>query len=163
MGVVEEQELIAIGTYNTLEAPSMLIEYGYIYEPQFADPAVRESTLKDLAFQTYLGIQDFFGSGNDVSLAYDTLMLPHLWNKDITKDTKDVDEVLALQSALMLEGLYPPDEKSKNDCPRTGRIGPCTLDALSDFQAKHGIKNEKNVVGKETKKVLNNLYSAQLR
>ncbi|MDQ5893087.1 MAG: hypothetical protein QG640_97, partial [Patescibacteria group bacterium] len=35
-GIVEEQDLIAIGSYNTLDVPSMLIEYGYIYEPQFA-------------------------------------------------------------------------------------------------------------------------------
>src|SRR6185436_8364106 len=31
-GIVEEQELIAIGANDTLSAPSMLIEYGYIYE-----------------------------------------------------------------------------------------------------------------------------------
>ncbi len=60
-GLVEEQELIAIGSHNTLDAPSMLIEYGYIYESQFNDPNVREYKIKDLAFQTYLGIEDFFG------------------------------------------------------------------------------------------------------
>ena len=162
-GVVEEQDLIAIGSYNTSDAPSMLIEYGYIYEPQFTDQKVRESTLKDLAFQTYLGIQDFFGSGNDVSLAYDTLMLPHTWQEDLNKDTKDKGDVLALQTALLLEGVYPGVGKTKNDCPRTGKFGPCTAEAVNNFQKKYKITNEKELVGEQTKKILNNLYSAQFR
>lgn len=59
-GVVDSQDLIAIGSYNSASAASMLIEYGYIYEKQFTDPAEREIILKDLAYQTHLGIQDFF-------------------------------------------------------------------------------------------------------
>ncbi len=162
-GIVEEQELIAIGSHNTLDAPSMLVEYGYIYESQFADKEIRSSTLKDLAFQTYLGVQDFFGAGNDVSLAYDTLMLPYKWDGDITKDTNDKNAVLALQTALVLEDVYPPKNKSKNDCPRSGKFGPCTANALSEFQRVNGIKNEKDRVGQETKKVLNNKYSVQIK
>ena len=162
-GVVEEQDLIAIGVNNTLDAPSMLIEYGYIYEPQFSDPSVRESTLRDLAFQTYLGIQDFFGSGNDVSLAYDTLALPYSWKEDTDKNSKNKTEVFALQTALMLEGMYPPKDKSKNDCPRTGKFGPCTANALNSFQNRYGIKNETDVVGEQTKKILNNLYSIHVK
>lgn len=163
VGVVEDQELIAIGSRNTLDAPSMLIEYGYVYEPQFSDPTVRESTLKDLAFQTYLGLQDFFGGPNDISLAYDTLMLPHSWTGDISKKNADKNDVLALQSALIMEGVYPPSDKSKNDCPRTGRFGPCTLNALNQFQNKYGIKDEVNIVGEQTKKVLNDRYSTRVR
>ncbi len=162
-GVVEEQELIAIGSYNTLDVPSMLIEYGYIYEPQFTNPEVRQSTLKDLAFQTYLGIQDFFGSGNDVSLAYDTLVLPHLWKQDITKGVENREEVLALQTALILEGVYPPENKTKNECPRTGKFGPCTITALSVFQDKHDIRGEKEKVGEQTKRILNSLYSVSIK
>lgn len=163
VGVVEDQELIAIGSRNTLDAPSMLIEYGYVYEPQFSDPTVRDSTLKDLAFQTYLGLQDFFGGPNDISIAYDTLMLPHSWIGDISKKNADKNDVLALQSALIVEGVYPPSDKSKNDCPRTGRLGPCTLSALNQFQNKYGIKDEVNIVGEQTKKVLNDRYSARVR
>lgn len=162
-GVVEEQDLIAIGANNTLDAPSMLIEYGYIYEPQFADPSVRASILKDLAFQTYLGIQDFFGSGNDVSLAYDTLVLPYLWNENLNKNSDNKNAVLALQTAFLLEGVYPGEGRTKNDCPRTGRFGPCTANALSVFQNKYEIKNEKGIVGDQTKKVLNKIYSVQVR
>jgi hypothetical protein len=85
-GIVEEGDLIAIGAHNTANAASMLIEYGYIYEPQFQDKTVRLETLKDMAFQTYLGLQDFFGSGNDVSFAYDTLMLPHAWKGNLSRE-----------------------------------------------------------------------------
>ena len=162
-GIVEEQDLIAIGSYNTLDVPSMLIEYGYIYEPQFADPIVRDSTLKDMAFQTYLGFQDFFGSGNDVSLAYDTLMLPYNWTGDITASNSNKSDVLALQSALLVEGSYPPQSKTKNDCPRSGKFGPCTISALAAFQKKYGIDGNGERVGSETRKVLNERYSVQLK
>lgn len=162
-GIIEEQELIAIGSNNTLDSPSMLIEYGYIYETQFADKEVRSRNLKDLAFQTYLGVQDFFGAGNDVSLVYDTFMLPYKWEGDITKETIDREAVLALQTALVLEDVYPPKNRSKNDCPRSGKFGPCTINALGEFQRINGIKNEKDKVGEETKKVLNNKYSVQIK
>lgn len=161
-GVIEEQELIAIGSNNTLDAPSMLIEYGYIYEPQYSDSIVRETTIRDLAFQTYLGIQDFFGSGNDVTSAYDTLMLPFSWKKDLDKNSDSKKDILALQTALLLEGVYPPADRTKNDCPRSGRLGPCTLNSLNKFQNKYGIKNEVDRVGDKTKEVLNQLYSVKV-
>lgn len=59
-GVVEDQKLIALGRYNTADTASLLIEYGYIYEPKFADPNIRNQTLTDLAEKTYLGLEDFF-------------------------------------------------------------------------------------------------------
>jgi N-acetylmuramoyl-L-alanine amidase len=162
-GVVEEQELIAIGSHNTLDAPSMLIEYGYIYEPQFNDPKIKDATMKDLAFQTYLGLQDFFGGPNDISTAYDTLMLPYKWSGDITKDKSNKEDVLALQTALIADGFYPSKGKTKNDCPRTGTFGPCTIEALTNFQKIYDINNEKGKVGQLTKSVLNSRYSLQLK
>ncbi len=160
-GVVEEQDLIAIGAYNTTNSASMLIEYGYIYEPQFASEDVRHRTLKDLAFQTYLGLQDFFGSGNDVSFAYDTLMLPHEWRSEMTKSNNTTEDVLALQSALLVDGVYPGEGNTKNDCPRTGRIGPCTLGAIESFQKKYDIRGERGKVGEQTRKILNDRYSVR--
>jgi N-acetylmuramoyl-L-alanine amidase len=162
-GVIQEQELIAIGAENTLDAPSMLIEYGYIYEPAFSNPAMRQALFKDLAFQTYLGIQDFFGSGNDFTFVYDTLVLPYEWKSDFTKDNGDSQSILALQTALISDGSYPPKGKNINECPRTGIFGPCTLSALRTFQDKHGIQSETDFVGEKTRKVLNSIYSARIR
>jgi len=59
-GIVDEPDLIAVGANNTADAASMLIEYGYIYENQFADPASRARALHRMAYATYLGLQDFF-------------------------------------------------------------------------------------------------------
>ena len=66
-GIVEDPDLIAIGAHDTANAASMLIEYGYIYEPQFQDAKSREEAIKNLAYQTYLGLQDFFNNKADSS------------------------------------------------------------------------------------------------
>jgi len=60
--LVEDQELIAIGANGSRDGASLLIEYGYIYEKKFTDPALRDKALKDLAHATYLGIQNYFSS-----------------------------------------------------------------------------------------------------
>ncbi len=59
-GLVEDQELVAIGRHNTVDAVSLLIEYAYIYEPRLHDPALREKNIKQMALDTYLGLEDFF-------------------------------------------------------------------------------------------------------
>jgi len=162
-GIIDDSSLIAIGKNNTANSASLLIEYGYIYEPQFNDPAVRDLVIKDLAYQTYLGLENFFGSTDKgFSFGYDTLMMPHDWKTMITKKKAPSDEVYALQTALMLEGIYPPAKKSLNDCPRTGAFGVCTKTALESFQNKYDIKDEKGIVGTSTLDVLNRLYSTQL-
>ena len=58
-GVIEDQELIALGSNNSLDGVGMLVEYGYIYEPGIVDISIRNKILDDLAFQTYLGVMDF--------------------------------------------------------------------------------------------------------
>jgi N-acetylmuramoyl-L-alanine amidase len=62
-GIIHDPKLIAVGQNDTAKAASILIEYGYIYEPQFTNPEIRSLALKDLANQTYLGIEDFFAYG----------------------------------------------------------------------------------------------------
>ncbi len=59
-GVVPDQELIAIGSHNSLDGAGMLIEYGYIYEPQFLTLQKRADSLSRLAVLTYQGVEDFF-------------------------------------------------------------------------------------------------------
>ena len=161
-GVVEDPDLIAVGASNTADSASMLIEYGYIYEPQFTDTSVRDSAIKDLAFQTYLGLQDFFGTHPALfSAGYDTLMLPYHWDVSSAMST-DSQSVLALQTALRIAGNYPPQHKSMNDCPRSGSFGPCTKTALKEFQQKHTITGEEGIIGPRTRDALNEEYSAHM-
>ena len=157
-GVVEDQELIAMGRYNTSDAPSMLIEYGYIYESQFIDPNVQNKVLKNTAFQIFLGVRDFFEK-TPPTRDLRTTLLPHQWNKNLIKSKKNNGDVLALQTALMLEGFYPPDQKTKNECPITGIFGPCTMEAVDLFQSKYQIINEDTAVGTTTRKLLNEKYA----
>ena len=69
-GIVDEPDLIAIGSNDTADAASMLIEYGYIYEPEFSTPAKRTATFKKMANDTYLGLLDFFTSDIRVTPRY---------------------------------------------------------------------------------------------
>jgi N-acetylmuramoyl-L-alanine amidase len=159
-GIVEDQDLIAVGSYNSVNAASMLIEYGYIYERQFVDSDLRSLAIKDLAFQTYLGLQDFLDPKNAINFAgsYDTLFLPYKWNDLALEDDFGSNDVFVLQTALLVGGHYPPTGRSMNDCPRTGTIGPCTRSALDSFQKKYGIDGEEGVVGPKTIKKLNELF-----
>ena len=158
-GIVDEPDLIAVGADNTADSASMLLEYGYIYEEQFTDPALRSAALRDLAFQTYLGLQDFFDPHNAVNTSgsIGTLLVPTAWTTNVNASNPSYN-VFALQTALISDGVYPPGGKSKNDCPRSGNFGPCTKEALQSFQDKYGIVGESGVVGPKTLDELNSLY-----
>ena len=160
-GIIEERELIAIGANNTADAASALIEYGYMYEPQFLNIDTRGLAIKDLAFQTYLGLEDFFNPRGVRSLAatYDTLVLPYIWRRILPETSRELRDIYALQTALQVEGVYPPQGKDQYDCPRTGKIGPCTKSSVEVFQKKYGI--EENGVGEKTIGELNRLYSGR--
>ncbi len=54
--VLESQKLIATGRYQTLDIPSVLIEYGYIYEPHFERGAFEQGVAQQMAEDTYRGI-----------------------------------------------------------------------------------------------------------
>ncbi|MBI3458792.1 N-acetylmuramoyl-L-alanine amidase [Candidatus Azambacteria bacterium] len=57
-GLVEDQVLIAMGTKQSLnsQTATILIEYGYIYEPKFQ----KEKTLDQLALITYQSLINYF-------------------------------------------------------------------------------------------------------
>jgi len=160
-GIVQEPDLIAIGPYNTVDAASMLIEYGYIYEPQFQDPAVRSETMKELAYETYLGLLDFFDPNSSAIAAktYDTLVLPHRWDQPLDPRTASAPDIFALQTALIADGDYPPVGKSLTQCPRSGTFDACTKAALASFQAKYEIDGEDGLVGSTTMSTLNKIYA----
>jgi len=163
-GIVPEQDLIAIGAFNSIDAASMLTEYGYLYEQRLQDPDVRRRTLDEMAYATYLGLLDFFepATASSVARTYDTKVLPYRWTRVLGSTDDSAEDIFALQTALVLSGDYPPKGKTLNDCPRSGSFGPCTKAALSTFQAKYQILNERDVVGEQTIGILNRIYGNPL-
>lgn len=161
-GIVEEQDLIAIGSNNSVDGASMLIEYGYIYEPQFKIQSVREMVLKELAFQTYLGLADFFGEVPPFAGPHESTLLPYE-GRNIVKKTSSANRgVLVFQAALIDKGFYPPEYFTKNDCPLSGFFGQCTSTALATFQNEFGIKGEAGTIGTKTRTQLRALFQPNL-
>ncbi|HEY0908341.1 MAG TPA: N-acetylmuramoyl-L-alanine amidase [Candidatus Paceibacterota bacterium] len=154
-GVVEDQELVAVGRYNTVDVPSVLIEYGYIYEPQFQDADVRKAVVREYAYQTYLGLREFFSSGIARTGALPTVTLPYEFKKDIRESSSYSTDIFALQMALAQARAYPAKGRTLNDCPISGYFGACTKNALTAFQAAKGITGEKGYAGENTRAVLN--------
>ncbi|MDQ3077007.1 MAG: N-acetylmuramoyl-L-alanine amidase [bacterium] len=154
MGLMEDQDLIAIGARNTLKGAAALIEYGYIYEPQFQELAIQETVTKDFAFQTFLGLHRFFGDRASYALGAPQgnlalSNLPYTWTKNLQKGTSGAD-VSALQAALTKDGVYT--------CEVIGNFGPCTETGVKAFQKKYGI-SQTGTIGPLTRAKLNSLYS----
>lgn len=158
-GIIEDQELIAIGAFNTLDPAVLLIEYGYIYETQFIDEKIQPLAIKELATQTYIGILDFFNGQKRYSTSTSNATLPYTWNKNLRKSERADKDIFALQIALTEESVYPPKEKTKNDCPINGTFGPCTLKSVIEFQKKYNIKPYSGFVGPITRNKLNELFN----
>ena len=59
LGLLEDQSLIALGAFNTLVSPSVLIEYAYIYEGILSSPEMREKTLSAMAEATAEGVENY--------------------------------------------------------------------------------------------------------
>jgi len=159
-GIIEEMKLIAIGRDNSQSAASLLIEYGYIYEPHYTDETLRAAAIPDLAYQTFAGVQDFFNAPAPETHA--STLLPFTWSKTVDSRDPDSVDVLALQTALTSEGVYPPPGNTLNECPRSGKFGPCTERALRLFQQKYGIEGDGTVVGPATRAELNARYGEKL-
>lgn len=157
-GIVPDQDLIAVGAYNTLDPAGVLIEYGYIYEDRFRDETIRGEFLKEFALQTYQGLNRFFGSSAETSRRYPTTFLPYAFNASLSQGAAAHPSILSLQAALLFEEVYPP-EGDKRACPLTGIFGPCTARSVARFQDKYGIKPVTGVVGELTMRKLNEKYS----
>jgi N-acetylmuramoyl-L-alanine amidase len=156
-GLIDDPELIAVGANNTSKAPSMLIEYSYLYEPQLVNPKTRATVLKDLAYQTFLGLQDFYGQTDasaPTTASYDTSVLPYVWNNPLPSKGTFAD-IYALQTALESAGFYPPAGETMTTCPRSGVFGTCTWKALFAFQTKYGITGKDGSTEKKTLDALN--------
>ncbi len=162
-GIIEDQELIALGSNGSLKGVAALIEYGYIYEPQFIYSAVRSPMTQELAFQTYRAIKKYFEKGSSAYMTGQTSLLPYKWSGVFERGANGSAGVLALQAALKKEGLYPPQGKSLVDCPLSGSFGVCTELAVRSFQQRYadevlaGAWPNGRVDGATTKK-LNELF-----
>ena len=150
MPVVPDQDLIAVGAKGTRTGASILIEYGYIYEPQFNNPEVKSLILPELAYQTYAGLQKYFNP--TVTLASSTL--PILITENLQSGIRGSGQVLSLQKVLADKGYYPPTGKTPTDCPLNGNFGPCVESAVKNFQSSYGV-NPTGVVGPITREKLN--------
>lgn len=164
-GIIEDQELIAIGANASLDPPALLIEYGYIYEPQWTNTGVREAALRELAYRTYAGVVQHFDPDR-TRAPHDAAILPHHWEKPLTVGLRNSADVFALQLALQQEGLYPPIPSDLRRCPLSGSYFECTETAVGRFQAKYrdeiltpaGLTRPSGTAGSRTLQKLNELY-----
>jgi N-acetylmuramoyl-L-alanine amidase len=61
-GIIEDQELIALGSYNTSDSLSVLVEYAYIYEDFMQNTISRNDFIDKSASSTAKAIENFFES-----------------------------------------------------------------------------------------------------
>lgn len=151
--IIEDPDLIALGSYGSLRAASVLLEYGYIYEPRFQN----ELLLKETAFRTYQGLVSYFGDSRKITDEF-AWLFPYEWKKPLSYGVLRSNDVVAFQAALLKLGLYPPNGASLADCPVSGNFKECTRDALSSFQEKYGIVDEHGVLGYKTRQTLNEIF-----
>jgi N-acetylmuramoyl-L-alanine amidase len=57
--IIEDQQLIATGVYNTLKIPSVAIEYAYIYEPMMLSSSTRNIYIEKAASSTATAINNY--------------------------------------------------------------------------------------------------------
>lgn len=59
--IISDQELIAIGNYDVLKIPSVLVEYAYIYEPMMTSSSTRNIFIDKAASSTATAINKYIG------------------------------------------------------------------------------------------------------
>lgn len=144
-GIVEDQDLIALGAFNTAEFASVLVEYAYIYESKITHPEARAVVIRDMAYQTYQGIERFLGAPR----ASETRALPYAWVPGPMPAGSSSSQTYALQVGLHRLGFYPPSGELLIGCPVSGYVGECTTRALKAFQKSVGLE-ETGAIGPRT-------------
>lgn len=152
-GVVPDQDLIALGSFNTAEFASILIEYAYVYESKIVNAEARSAVIADFAHQTSRGIETYLGERVTGS---DTRVLPYAWRISPLPAGSANTQVYALQVALHKLGFYPPTGELLIGCPISGYVGECTTRALKAFQASRGLE-QTGTIGPRTKAALESL------
>lgn len=132
-GVVEDNELIAIGAYNTVEPIAALIEYGYIYEPHIVNKDTRSIALKELAYQTATAVTSFF-SPDRAQQTTPSSLVPYTWKTFIDEDADQNVDALALETLLAIT-----DMQDEQTCYVDGVFEDCTQESLEAFQKAYGL------------------------
>lgn len=57
--IIEDQQLISAGTYDTLKIPSVTVEYAYIYEPMMLSSSTRNNFIEQAASSTATAIYNY--------------------------------------------------------------------------------------------------------
>jgi len=57
--IIEDQQLIATGVYNTLKIPVVVVEYAYIYEPMMLSSSTRNIFIEKAASSTAIAINNY--------------------------------------------------------------------------------------------------------
>lgn len=171
-GILESRDLIAVGAFNTSAVPSMLIEYGYIYEPRITGHGARESLFRDFAYQTAEGVRSFFGTPS--TSRFVSRALPATFSTDLlaagiatsssiatsTLPAPDANQVYALQATLYELGFYPHASTTLVACPLDGIKSTCVTDAVKDFQKAKGLE-QTGTLGPRTRALLNSAFTPQ--
>lgn len=115
-GVIETHDLIALGSNESLNAGSVLVEYGYVYESIFTDPSLRKASLDYAAYATYAGIKNLLGE------------TPVRKESKVVKTTKNKTTAANLEWQFQnaIYGAYPPAGSTLRDCPLNGFFGECS-------------------------------------
>lgn len=169
-GIIEDQELIAVGANASREGAAVLLEYGYIYETKFTNAKTRGVLLPELAHLTYTGIKKYFEPDMERGSSYETSLLPYRWADTLDKTKKNAEDIFPLQAALLEEGVYPPPGKDFHECPISGVFGACTKRSVELFQEKYraeilepfGLNEGTGIVGTATLRALNKRYGVGL-
>ncbi len=149
-GLVPDFKLIAVGSNRTLETPSILVEYSYIYEPHMASEFLDVST-------TMMSRATARGIFNMLSGPQEWRNLSYFWKRPLSLSVKKDIDVLALQFGLRELGFYPPKNHDRDNCPFTGFYGPCTQKAVKEFQKANNLTPDGSA-GPKTLGIMNGVF-----
>lgn len=152
-GVIEDEKLIALGANGTLAIPSILVEYGYLYEKAL-EKEFFPLTTDVMSKATVEGLLQY-SSGSETL----NNNLYYTWNDTLRKNImyKKNSSVLALQYALHELGLYP-SEKGHEASHFDGIFGSVTYNAVKNFQNEYELVSD-GIIGPASRKILNSLFS----
>ena len=149
-GLIPDFKLIALGSNRTLETPSILVEYSYIYEPH-VDAEFMPLSTDVMARATARGMF------NLLSGPQEWRNLSHVWKKSLSLSTEADPDVLALQYGLRELGFYPPKHHDRENCPFSGLYGPCTQKAVKAFQKANDLVDD-GLAGPKTLEIMNAVF-----